>query len=86
MNVVDTKKHSAFSKNFSKKGLTSFWLASEALLASSSSSSPAAGRSSPKRLSPLLVLVLLFSPSKKVLLLRAMEPEVVGLAELSVEA
>ena len=63
-----------------KNGLTSFWLASEALLAGSSSSSAAAARSSPKRLSPLLVRVLLFSPSKKVLLLRAMEPEVVGLA------
>ena len=33
-------------------------------------------------MSPLLVLVLLFSPSKKVLLLRAMEPEVVGLASI----
>ena len=68
-----------FSLAAPKNGLTSFWLASEALLAGCSSSS-AAGRSSPKRLSPLLVLVLLFSPSKKVLLLRAMEPEVVGLA------
>ena len=38
-------------------------------------------RSSAKRLSPLLVLVLLFNPSKKFLLLSAMEEEeVVGLA------
>ena len=63
--------------------LTSFWLASEALLAGSTISS-SMGRSSPKRFSPLRVRVLLFSPSKKVLLLRAMEEEeeeeVVGLA------
>ena len=37
-------------------------------------------RSSAKRLSPLLVLVLLFNPSKKFLLLSAMEEEEVGLA------